>query len=271
MRLNLTRPLAFIDLETTGVDTAKDRIVQIAVLKVSPDGREEIKTQKVNPTIPIPPSASKVHGIYDHDVRFLPTFAQVAIDYATFINDSDLGGYNSNKFDIPLLIEEFLRAGIDFQLQGRNLIDAQVIFHKMEPRNLRAAYKFYCGKDLVNAHDAAVDIRATYEVLKAQIQHYENTGHTSDGSAVSVPIKNDMSVLSQLAKFNFLDPAGKVIYDEQKKAIILNFGKYKDKTLLEVLSQDPGYYDWMMTKGDFPLSTKRAIKKEWDAIHQSQQ
>lgn len=271
MRLNLTRPLAFIDLETTGVDITKERIVQIAVLKVFPDGREEIKTQKVNPTIPIPPSASKVHGIYDHDVKFLPTFAEVAIDYATFINDSDLGGYNSNKFDIPLLIEEFLRAGIDFQLQGRNLIDAQIIFHKMEPRNLRAAYKFYCGQDLLGAHDAAVDIRATYEVLKAQIQHYEDVEHTSDGSVVSMPIKNDMSVLSQLAKFNFLDPTGKVIYDEQKKAIVLTFGKYKDKSLLEVISQDASYYDWMMTKGDFSLSTKRVLKKTWDAVHRSQQ
>ncbi|MBD2293409.1 3'-5' exonuclease [Anabaena sphaerica FACHB-251] len=269
MKLHLLKPLAFIDLETTGVEVTKDRIVQIAVLKVFPDGREELKSQIINPTIPIPPTVSVVHGIYDDDVKDAPTFAEVALDYLNFLDDSDLGGFNSNKFDIPLLVEEFLRVGICFKLPGRNLVDVQTIFHTMERRNLRAAYKFYCGQDLVGAHDAAVDIRATYEVLKAQIQRYENVEYSNDGSPVPVPIKNDINILSQLTTFNFLDPTGKLIYDEQKKAILFNFGKYKGKPLLEVFSKDPSYYDWMMNKGDFSLSTRKVLKRAWKAIHDS--
>jgi DNA polymerase-3 subunit epsilon len=269
MKLHLVKPLAFIDLETTGVDITNDRIVQIAILKVFPDGREELKNQIINPQIPIPLAVSMVHGIYDDDVKDAPTFDDVAVDYLNFIDDSDLAGFNSNRFDIPLLVEEFLRAGLCLKLAGRNLVDVQVIFHTMERRNLRAAYKFYCDQDLVGAHDAAVDIRATYEVLKAQIQRYENVEYSNDGSPVPVPIQNDVQILSQLTTFNFLDPTDKLIYDEEKKAIVFNFGKYKGKTLLEVFSKDTGYYDWMMNKANFSLSTKKVIKRAWKAINNS--
>lgn len=269
MKLNLLKPLAFIDLETTGVDIIKDRIVQIAILKVFPDGREELKNQIINPTIPIPPTVSLVHGIYDEDVKDAPTFSEIAVDYLNFLDDSDLAGFNSNKFDIPLLVEEFLRAGLCLKLSGRNLVDVQSIFHTMERRNLRAAYRFYCGQDLEGAHDAAVDIRATYQVFKAQIQRYENVEYSNDGSLVPVPITNDIKVLSQLNIFNFLDPSNKLIYDEQKQAILFNFGKYKGQSLLEVFSKDPGYYDWMMNKGDFSLSTKKVLKRAWKAMHNS--
>lgn len=272
MKLNLIKPLAFIDLETTGVDVSKDRIVQIAILKVFPDGQEELKTDKINPTIPIPLHSSLVHGIYDHDVKDLPTFAELAPEYLSFINDSDLAGFNSNRFDIPLLVEEFLRAGIVWKLQGRNLIDVQTIFHLMERRNLKAAYKFYCGEELIDAHDAVSDIKATYQVLKAQIFRYENVEYSNDGAKISVPIKNDMDILNQftiqLATFNFLDPTGKLIYDAEKQDIVFNFGKYKGQSLQKILTQNPGYYDWMMNKADFSLSTKRVLKKVWDRLHQ---
>jgi DNA polymerase-3 subunit epsilon len=269
MKLNLLKPLAFIDLETTGVDISKDRIVQIAILKVFPDGREELKNQIINPTIPIPPEVSMVHGIYDDDVKNAPIFADVAKEYLNFIDDSDLGGFNSNRFDIPLLVEEFLRAGICLKLTGRKLVDVQAIFHTMERRNLRAAYKFYCDQYLEGAHDAAVDIRATYEVLKAQIQRYENVEYINDGSPVEIPIKNDVNILSQFTTFNFLDPSNKLTYDEHKQAIVFNFGKYKGKTLLEVFSKDPSYYDWMMHKANFSLSTKKVIDRAWKAINNS--
>ncbi|MFB2771613.1 exonuclease domain-containing protein [Pelatocladus sp. BLCC-F211] len=268
MNINLKRPLAFIDLETTGKDIAKDRIVQIAILKVFPDGSEDIKALIINPTVSIPPAASKVHGIYDEDVINSPTFAQVAHNLATFIGDSDIGGYNSNKFDIPLLLGEFFRADIDFKLEGRNLIDVQTIFHKMEPRNLKAAYKFYCNKDLVGAHDAANDIRATYEVLKAQLQHYENVAYEDNDGNISYPIQNNLEELSSFTPINLLDPTNKVVYDDQKREIF-NFGKHEGKTLFQVFSRDePSYYDWMMNKGDFSVFTKKVIKKVWESIHQ---
>lgn len=267
MKLHLLKPLAFIDLEATGLDITNDRIVQIAILKVFPDGSEELKSQIINPTIPIPAEVSMVHGIYEHDVKDAPTFADVAGEYLQFLDDSDLAGFNSNRFDIPLLVEEFLRVGICLKLSDKRLVDVQAIFHTMERRNLKAAYKFYCGQELEGAHDAAVDIRATYEVLKAQLERYENVENINDGSPVTVPIKNDVSILSQLTTFNFLDPTGKVIYDEERKAILLNFGKYKGKTVLEVFSKDPGYYDWMMNKANFSLSTKKVISRAWKAIH----
>lgn len=266
MRLNLTRPLALIDLETTGLDISKDRIVQIAILKIFPDGREEIKNHKINPTIPIPASASKIHGIYDDDVISSPKFLEMADEYKAFIDDSDLGGYNSNKFDIPVLVQEFLRAGVNFELENRNFVDAQVIFHKMEPRNLRAAYRFYCGKDLNGAHDASVDIRATYEILKAQIQRYENVKYTLDNSTVPVQINNNINTLNQLSNFNVLDPTGMVIYDERKNAVIINFGKYKNRILQQVLLEDNQYYHWVMQQSGFSLSTKKVFKKAWDNL-----
>ncbi|MBH8564426.1 3'-5' exonuclease [Nostoc sp. CENA67] len=267
MNINLKRPLAFIDLETTGTDVVQDRIVQIAVLKAFPDGTEDVKQVKINPTIPIPLSASKVHGIYDEDVIDSPTFSQIALYFAKYIDDSDIAGYNSNKFDIPLLIAEFFRAGIDFSLEGRSIIDVQTIFHKMEPRNLKAAYKFYCNKDLVGAHDAENDIRATYEVFKAQLQQYENVPYEDNDGSISYPIQNNLESLSSFTPINLLDPTNRVIYDDEQREIF-NFGKHKGKTLLQVFSKDdPGYYDWMM-KGDFSVFTKKAIKKVWESIHQ---
>ncbi|TBR56473.1 DNA polymerase III subunit epsilon [Westiellopsis prolifica IICB1] len=268
MNINLKRPLVFIDLETTGTDIVKDRIVQIAILKVFPDGSDDIKTLTINPTVSIPLAASKVHGIYDNDVINSPTFAQVAQNLATFIGDSDIAGYNSNKFDIPLFIEELSRCGIDFKLEGRSIVDVQTIFYKMEPRTLKAAYKFYCGKDLVGAHDAENDIRATYEVLKAQLQHYENVPYENNDGSISYPIQNNLESLSSFTPINLLDPTNKVVYDDQQREIF-NFGKHKGKTLLQVFSKDePSYYDWMMNKGDFSVFTKKAIKKVWESIHQ---
>jgi DNA polymerase-3 subunit epsilon len=264
MKLNLVRPLALIDLETTGINVVKDRIVQIAVLKVLPNGGEETKTHKVNPTIPIPPQASKFHGIYDDDVKFLPTFAQVADDFVTFLNDSDLAGYNSNRFDIPLLVEEFYRAGIDFHLESRNIVDVQTIFHKMEPRNLRAAYKFYCGKDLIGAHDAEVDIRATYEVLKAQIECYLDVPYEDEDGNSSYPIDNNIESLSQFTQFNFLDPTGRIAYNDQQQEIF-NFGKYKGKTLAEVYSVEKKYLDWIID-GCFSVFTKKAVQRFLSSI-----
>lgn len=264
MKLNLVRPLAFIDLETTGIDIAKDRIVQIAILKVFPDGSEEIKSLTVNPTVSIPLTASKVHGIYDKDVINSPTFAQVAQSLAAFIGDSDIAGYNSNKFDIPLLIEELSRYGVDFKLEGRSIVDVLTIFYKMEPRSLNAAYKFYCGKDLVGAHDAANDIRATYEVLKAQLQHYENVAYEDNDGNIFYPIQNNLEGLSSFTPINLLDPTNKVVYDDQQREIF-NFGKHKGKTVLAVFLEEESYYKWMM-KQDFCSFTKRAITKVWESI-----
>ncbi|PHJ59043.1 DNA polymerase III subunit epsilon [Nostoc linckia z18] len=267
MNINLKRPLAFIDLETTGKDIVKDRIVQIAILKVFPDGSDDIKALTINPTVSIPPAASKVHGIYDNDVINSPTFDQVAQSLAAFIGNSDIAGYNSNKFDIPLLLAELFRAEVDFKLEGRNIVDVLTIFHEMEPRNLKAAYKFYCDKNLVGAHDAANDVRATYEVLKAQLQHYENVPYENKEGNISYPIQNNLEILSSFTPINLLDPTKKVVYDDEQREIF-NFGKHKGKTLLQVFSKDdPSYYDWMM-KGDFSVFTKKAIKKVWESIHQ---
>ncbi|MBR8839223.1 MAG: 3'-5' exonuclease [Stigonema ocellatum SAG 48.90 = DSM 106950] len=265
MNLNLIRPLAFIDLETTGIDVVNDRIVQIAVLKVLPNGKEIPTGRKINPTIPIPPAASKIHGIYDADVQNEPSFADIAENLANFISDSDIAGYNSNKYDIPLLLVEFYRAGIDFKLEGRNLIDVQTIFHKMEPRNLKAAYKFYCGKNLVGAHDAVNDTRATYEIFKAQIQRYENVAYEDKDGNIFYPIENHLETLAKFTPFNLLDPTGKVVYDEQGREIF-NFGKHRGKTLVEVFTEEPTYYYWIMNK-DFSIFTKRAIEKVWRSMN----
>lgn len=264
MMLNLDRPLAFIDLETTGTDASSDRIVQIAVLKVFPDGSEEIRSKKVNPTIPIPPEASKVHGIVDADVVNAPIFSQIATGVVTYLEDSDLAGYNSNKFDVPLLMAEFSRADVEFKLEGRRFIDVQEIFFKMQPRTLQAAYQFYCNQRLENAHDAEIDTRATYEVLKAQIQLYEQTGFIEADGSQSFPIKNDMQVLNDFTPFNFLDPEKKVVYDEQQR-IIFNFGKHKGKVLAEVFKDDPSYYDWLMN-ADFPASSRRIFEREFKSL-----
>jgi DNA polymerase-3 subunit epsilon len=245
MSLVLKNPLVFIDLETTGIDIVKDRIVEIAILKVFPDGREEIKTRRINPTIPIPPETTAIHGITDSDVAHEPTFKEVAKSLANLIEGCDFAGFNSNKFDFPLLAEEFLRAGIDIDLRKRKFIDVQTIFHKMEKRTLEAAYKFYCAKELENAHSAQADILATYEVLKAQIGRYSE-------------LKNDVDSLSEFSSHNQnVDFAGRIVYDE-KGAETFNFGKYKGKSVKEVFEKDPSYYAWMMN-GDFPLYTKNVL------------
>ncbi len=266
MKLNLVRPIAFIDLETTGIDIVKDRIIQIAVLKVFPDGKEEMKTWMINPTIPIPAVTSEIHGIYDEHVKNNPTFKDIADSLVNYINDSDLAGYNSNRFDIPVLIAEFSRVDIDFKLEGRKIIDVQTIFHKMEPRSLKAAYRYYCGEKLVGAHDAENDIRATYEVFKAQLERYENEEYEDKDGNISYPVKNNLDELQEFIPFDFLDPTKRVIYDEHNE-VIFNFGKYKGKPVAESFKKEPNYYKWMMEK-EFSVFTKKAVTKIWESIHQ---
>lgn len=262
MKLNLKRPLAFFDLETTGVNVASDRIVEISILKAKPDGSEEIKTLRINPGIPIPLESSLVHGIYDEDVRNSPSFKEVGEELARFLDDCDLAGYNSNKFDIPVLMEEFLRAGIDFDIENRKFVDVQNIFHQMEQRTLRAAYKFYCGKDIINAHSAEADIRATYEVLLAQIEKYQDTEWEDKKGNVSKPVQNDVDALHKFTNLNKpVDFAARLVYNEDGIEVI-NFGKHKGKCVEEVFQAEPSYYNWMQN-GDFPLYTKRCLERIW--------
>ncbi len=245
MQLQLKKPIVFLDLETTGVNVGADRIVEIALLKIYPNGNKDSKTMRINPTIPIPAEASKVHGIYDKDVQDCPTFNDVARDINAFLGGCDLGGYNSNKFDIPLLIEEFTRAGIHFDLNERKLVDVQNIFHKMEQRTLAAAYKFYCDKDLLNAHSAEADTTATYEVLLSQLEKYDS-------------LKNDVDFLAQFSTVTRnVDLAGRIVFNEKGEEVF-NFGKYKGRLVKEVFKTEPSYYDWMM-KGDFATNTKNVI------------
>lgn len=245
MQLNLSNPIVFFDLETTGVNISKDRIVEISILKITPNGKEEGRTRRINPGMPIPPEATAIHGIGDEDVKDCPTFKEIAKSLAAQIEGCDLAGFNSNRFDIPLLAEEFLRANVDIDLSKRKFVDVQTIFHKMEQRTLSAAYKFYCGKDLDEAHSAAADTRATYEVLMAQLDRYPN-------------LKNDIRFLSEYSGYtNNVDFAGRLIYNDKGEEVI-NFGKYKGRLVEEVLRVDPGYYSWMMS-GDFPLNTKQKL------------
>lgn len=245
MKLKLKKPIVFFDLETTGVDVSKDRIVEISILKLSPDGKREIKTRRVNPEMHIPEEASAVHGIYDEDVKDEPTFRALAKSLAQFIGNSDLAGYNSNKFDVPLLAEEFLRVGVDFDLEHRKCIDVQNIFHKMEQRTLVAAYKFYCEKDLEGAHSAEADITATYEVLEAQLDRYDE-------------LENDVDFLAEFSeRHKTADLIGRIIFDENGVEVF-NFGKHKGKSVAEVFRKEPSYYSWMMD-GDFPQYTKKVL------------
>jgi len=251
-KLNLEKPVAFFDLETTGVAVGKDRIVEISILKVHPNGKEESKTYKVNPEMPIPEETTKIHGISNEDVKGAPTFKDIAPEVMLFLKDCDLAGYNSNKFDVPVLVEEFYRVGFDFDLDNRNLIDVQNIFHKMEQRTLVAAYKFYCEKNLEDAHSAEADNLATYEVFKAQLSRYAE-------------LKNDMGFLGEFSKRgNWADLMGRFAYNN-KKEVVFNFGKHKNKPVKSVLRSEPSYYAWMM-KGDFPQSTKKVLKKEKIAL-----
>lgn len=258
MKLKLSRPIVFFDLETTGVLVGSDRIVEICIIKINPDQTEEVKTMRINPGIPIPATASEIHGIYDEDVKDCPTFAQVAADLAQLLKNCDLGGFNSNKFDVPLLAEEFYRAGVDFEVENRHFVDVQNIFHKMEPRTLRAAYKFYCGQDLINAHSAEADTRATYEVLLAQLDRYEGVEYDDNKGNKSIPIVNNVPALHEFS-FNTrnADLVGHIVYNE-KGVEVFNFGKYKGQSVADVFKKEPQYFDWMK-KADFPLSTKRLL------------
>lgn len=260
MELKLEKPIVFFDIEATGTNVAADRIVEICVLKVNPDGKEEVRTRRINPTIPIPPEVTLIHGISDADVKDEPTFKAIAKGLLEFIGNADLAGYNSNRFDVPMLIEEFYRAGIEFPMEDRNLIDVQNIFHQMEQRTLSAAYRFYCGKELVGAHGAEADVRATYEVLKAQLDKYKEAEWVDKSGVAHVPIVNDMKKLAAFTtNREWVDFAGRLIYDSEGRECF-NFGKHKGKLVEEVFAREPSYYDWIMN-GDFALSTKRAIEK----------
>ena len=246
MNLNLTRPIACVDLETTGVSITQDRIVEISIIKIYPDGRQEIKTRRINPQIPIPAEATAVHGISNEDVANEPTFKELANGIKQFLENCDLCGFNSNKFDFPILTEEFLRAGLEVNFRNRHLVDVQQIFFKKEPRNLSAAYQYYCGKEMQNAHSAEADALATLEILFGQIEKYSD-------------LENNVEFLGNFSKGeDFLD------YSRRIKLVnnlaVFNFGKYKDKVVSDVLRQEPQYYDWMM-KGDFALDTKNVVSK----------
>lgn len=245
MELKLRRPIVFLDLEITGVDPAKDRIVEVSLVKVQPDGSEEVKTRRINPGMPIPPESTQVHGITDDDVKDEPRFEQIAKSLAAYIEGCDLAGYNSNKFDIPVLAEEFLRAGVDVDLKKRKFVDVQTIFHKMEQRTLVAAYRFYCDRELEGAHSAEADTLATYEVLKAQLDRYPD-------------LENDVEFLARFTEQNrCADYAGRILYDKDDVEVF-GFGKYKGRPVAEVFREEPGYYSWMMN-GDFPMYTKKVI------------
>jgi DNA polymerase-3 subunit epsilon len=245
MNLKLTRPIIFFDLETTGVDTARDRIVEISMVKIGVDGEKQVKTRRINPEMPIPAEATAVHGITDEDVRNEPTFKQIAKSLAQFIEGCDFGGFNSNRFDLPMLVEEFLRAGVDVDFKKRKFVDVQNIFHKMEQRTLVAAYKFYCDKDLTDAHSAEADTKATYEVLMAQLDRYPD-------------LQNDVAALAEFsARGETADYAGRIVYNDKGEEVF-SFGKHKGRVVSEVFQEEPSYYAWMMN-GDFPLYTKKVI------------
>jgi DNA polymerase-3 subunit epsilon len=244
MTLQLTRPIAFIDLETTGINISTDRIVEIAIVKIMPDGTQVPKRKLINPLMPIPASSSAIHGITDDMVKDAPSFKQVANEIKQFMDSCDLGGYNSNRFDIPMLIEEFLRIGMDFQTEGRKFVDVQKIFHMMEQRTLSAAYKFYCQKILEGAHSAEADASATWEVLEAQVKRYPNIGNTVE------------SIVKFTGEEDIVDFARRFV--KEKGVEIFNFGKHKGKPVVQVLKEEPQYYDWMM-KGDFAMNTKQKL------------
>ena len=257
MELNLKNPLAFFDLETTGINIAQDRIVELAILKVMPNGEVVKMHHLINPTISIPEESAMIHGIRDEDVKDKPTFKTLAKSIAKFLEGADLAGFNHVRFDIPLLVEEFLRAGVDFEVGNRKLVDAQKIFFMMEKRTLSAAYQFYCNKELEGAHGAMADTEATYEVLKAQLDKYNGQSVEDIGGNVIAKIENDMASLHQLVGSNMVDLGGRFVFNDQGVEVF-NFGKHKGKPVTEVLEKERGYYDWMM-QGDFPLDTKRKL------------
>ncbi|MBK6483923.1 MAG: 3'-5' exonuclease [Chitinophagaceae bacterium] len=246
MDLKLKRPLAFVDLETTGTNFAKDRIVEIAVLKLMPDGNVHEKQTRVNPMMPIPPQVIAIHGITDEDVKDAPTFEQIAKQYFIFLDECDLAGFNSTRFDFPILLEEFHRAGVIFDVSTRKFVDVQRIYHTLEPRNLAAAYKYYCEKELVGAHGAMADVKATYEVLKSQLDRYPQA------------LKNDIDFLHEFSKDGDYVDLGKRMYYENNIEMF-NFGKHKGKAVTDVFVAEPSYYDWLL-KSEFPLDFKEKIK-----------
>ena len=243
--LQLTRPIAFIDLETTGVNLTNDRIVELAIVKIMADGTRIAKRRLINPQMPIPQLTSDIHGITDDMVKDAPTFKQMSNEIRQFLENCDLGGYNSNRFDIPMLMEEFLRAGVEVDLSDRRMIDVQHIFYTMQPRTLSAAYQFFCEKELVDAHSAEADINATIEVLEAQLKKYDKLGTTVD------------SVLSVIGEDKIVDYARRFSFDANGNEVF-NFGKYKGMPVADVLKKEPQYYDWMM-KGEFPMHTKKKL------------
>ena len=245
MSLQLIRPIAFIDLETTGVNLSTDRIVEIAMIKILPDGTRQVKRKLINPQMPIPKVTTAIHGITDEMVKGAPTFKQAGNELKQFIENCDMGGYNSNRFDIPMLMEEFLRAGMEVDLSTRRMVDVQHIFYTMEPRTLTAAYKYYCEKELIDAHSAEADVNATIDVLLSQIKRYPQLGNSVD------------TILGSIGEEKIVDYARRFLFNE-KSVEVFNFGKHKGRPVVDVLKAEPQYYDWMM-RGDFPLHTKKKL------------
>jgi DNA polymerase III subunit epsilon len=255
--LTLKRPLAFIDIEATGVSITKDRIVELSIIKAMPDGSVDIKTRRINPEMWIPAEATKIHGITNEDLKDEPKFKEIAKSLVKLLEGCDLAGYNSNRFDIPMLVEEFLRCGVEFDYSNKRFVDVQRIFHQMEPRTLSAAYKFYCGKKIENAHSAEADTMATLEVLCAQINHYKDTEYTDADGNITIPIVNDIEALSNFTSENLVDFARTMI-QATNGDILFNIGKHKGKLVSDVLKTDPNFYDWYM-KGDFAQDSKRKL------------
>ena len=246
MKLNLNKPLAFFDLETTGINTVTDKIIEIAVLKIKPDGSKEWFEQRLNPGIPIPKASSDIHGIFDEDVKDCPSFSDIANKLSLFLEKCDMGGFNSNRFDLPLLMQEFASSKVEFNIDKRNLIDVQRIFHKMEQRNLSAALKFYCKKELINSHSARADTQATFDVFLAQLERYKDE------------MPRTMEQVHNFCNDNgFYDLSGRMVKDKEAQ-IRFNFGKHKGLLVTEVLQKEPQYYSWIM-KSDFPIDTKNKL------------
>lgn len=260
MNIKLERPLVFFDLETTGLNISKDRIIEISLLKIMENGIEISKTYKVNPEIEISEEAFAIHGISNEDLIDAPTFSEIAAEIEQFLKNCDLAGYNSNKFDIPLLMEEFLRVNIDFDLRDVRFIDVQNIFHKMEPRTLAAAHKFYCKTEMENPHQAEADTRATYNVLKGQLDAYNGVLYEDKKTGKTIEFSNNIKMLSDFSTENrSVDFAGQIILNENDEEIF-NFGKHKGKSVRDIFTKEPAYYDWMI-KSDFPLYTKKVITR----------
>jgi DNA polymerase III, epsilon subunit and related 3''-5'' exonucleases len=258
MQLNLTKPIVFFDIESTGVVVGKDKIIEICFFKVNPDQTTQEKQYLINPGCHIPEASTAIHGIKDSDVKTSPLFKDVAREIYTFIGESDLAGYNSNKFDVPMLVEEFFNAGVVFSIANRHCVDVMNIFHKMEQRNLKAAYKFYCGKNLENAHTATADTMATYEILLAQLDKYKGAYYEEKDHRKTQPIENNIPTLATFSKNdNWVDLVGHVAYNDKGQECI-NFGKYKNRPVEDIFKTDPSYFAWMMN-ADFPQSTKRVI------------